>query len=81
MQTVQSKLVILLTSGTTWSIVAMFVYAGLEAIAPSLSGTTGNIVQGFLGLLAIYAHSNHVQSVQAGAIGTSAILPTPEPQK
>jgi len=64
----QSKLVILLTSGTTWSIVAMFVYAGLEAIAPSFSGTFGSVVQGLLGILALYLHTNHVQQTQAGSI-------------
>ncbi len=43
-----------------WTIVAMFVFNGLQAIAPSLSGQAAVVVNGILSLVAVYFHNNPV---------------------
>ena len=57
-----------------WTLVLLFVYHGLEGIAPGLGGTIGNVVQSILGLLALYLHPSEVHIAgTTGMIGGSSI--------
>jgi hypothetical protein len=63
-----SKIQILLTSPTFYTILGLFVYNGLAAIVPDLSGglqTGANIV---LGVLFLYVHPTEVQKAAGTAV-------------
>jgi hypothetical protein len=51
----------ILKSRTVWAVVLIFVTAGVNAITDFLSPGTLEIVQGVLGILAIYFRVNAVQ--------------------
>lgn len=69
--TIESKWMVALTSSTTWTIVALFVYNALNANLAVLPPTWSGIVSGILGLLALYLHSSHV--VAAATYGTTHV--------
>lgn len=57
-----------LKSRTFWTIVAMFVISGGTAIIPNLPAAIQPILTGFLGILAIYYHTNPSQQYNTGSI-------------
>jgi hypothetical protein len=59
-----SKAEILVTSPAFWSIVCVFVFNGLQAIVPLLSGTGQNVVNVALLLMTAYLHAGTVQNAQ-----------------
>lgn len=60
-----SKIEIALSSPAFWSLIGVFVYGGLEALAPGLGGTAGEIVQGALVVLAMFLHTGSIQKAAA----------------
>ena len=61
-----SKLEIAISSPAVWTLVAIFVFNGLQALAPILSGTAAEIVNAVLLVLTGFLHTSHVQSVASG---------------
>ena len=59
-----SKLQIALTSPTVWTIVGVFAFNGLTAIAPMLGGNVALVVNVILLALAGVLHTSHVQTAQ-----------------
>lgn len=69
-----SKIEVALRSPAFWSMALLFIYHGLEGIAPSLSGGIGTFVQGLLALMALYFHPKEVQVAGAtGKLGSASI--------
>jgi type IV secretory pathway VirB2 component (pilin) len=60
-----SKFDIAVTSPAVWTLVGLFVFNGLTAIVPQLSGNVADIVNVVLVVLAGYLHTSHVQSVSS----------------
>lgn len=69
-----SKIEIALSSPAFYTLVGLFVYHGLEGIAPGLSGTLGNIVQTILALLTVYLHPTELKIAgRTGMLGSRKI--------
>ena len=57
-----TKLQIALRSPAFWSIIGLFVYSGLESIAPQFGGNFGLFIQAVLVLLAAILHPQEVHT-------------------
>jgi hypothetical protein len=59
-----SKIEILISSPAFWAIVVTFLFNGLQAITPLLSGTGQGVVNVLLLLATAYLHAGAVQKAQ-----------------
>lgn len=71
---IMSKVEVALRSKAFWSLIGLFAVSGLEAIVPSLNGTTANIVQGILAITALYFHPTELKIAgSTGMLGSRRI--------
>lgn len=56
-------------SRTFWTIVAMFVIGGLNAVMPMIPASAQTILMAFLGIAATYFHVTPSQQYSTGSIG------------
>lgn len=70
-----NKIKILISSKAFWSIAGIFIYQGLQGIAPVLGqGHFGQIIQIVLAVLAMYQHPKELTEVaQTGSLGSMRI--------
>jgi hypothetical protein len=69
-----NKIKILLVSPAFWLGVGVFIYAGLEAISPSLGGSLGIIIKALLAGFAAIMHSTEIQVAgRTGMLGSRKI--------
>ena len=70
-----NKIEVALRSPAFWTLVGLFVYHGLAAIAPSFGGTFGTLVQSVLAVMALILHPQEVQVAgMTGKLGGVSIV-------
>ena len=56
-----NKVMLALKSRTFWTLVFMFAFNAIEVVSPNLSPETRTLVNGVMGLLAVFFHVNPSQ--------------------